>query len=323
MSFKVVIESAVHATSDRGRNYCRLKCRDQDGRFAQLVCFDAVADAMKASLSSLLGGGDDLSEVSALQLVIAVKGAFQEARRDNGKSSRYFAVRSFEILTGPSAEIFQTRSSAVRLLATADKVAQGGDIEAAYRLMEDFVARIAQQPVPSLQRDEYVEENLETAIESQLSGDPSATPAPVDPEVEAAARMGISISPMGDALSSEAAADEVALDGNPVAEAAVEPVVEAQAEESVVIDEPKVEVTEAPEVEAQTEEPAPSGSEASDTVPAQAAEEKPAIDYTAIKPSADPDIPDAPAPAVKPTPKLAPQLGGRRPGGLSLGGPRR
>lgn len=297
------------------KDYLRLGGYDQNRRWAKMICYDSVAVAFHEKVNALCPADED---VASRRLAFEVEGEWMERPRldkqrqpvldadGRAMKDRSFRVVSFKHMTGPAVEIVRTRADASSALDASASLAAGGDMAAAYRTLEAFVAAVARRPAPSAGVAEDLDDNAAPA--------PSA--APEEAAEAALAKREASSRPAAPRLPTSKSADEANQSGRD----------EEHAEESQTA--PGSEASAAGDDAGPSEDAPPPPAEASsdDEAPIpegpapeeQAPEPAPAPAPQAAKPAARPGVPPMP-PRPGMRPGMRPPMPPRPPSG---GGPK-
>ena len=217
--------------------YARVVGTGADGRRVQALGWDDGARHLDRSLEALTPNGMSVGEMNfALELT----GEFQEQKRRSGErvwNETIFQIDrkdGFSILSGPAQEMHRARMSAAAAYEAAGELARTGDHEAAFRTLQEFVARFARLEITPVAELEAAPEEpvsaapappvaLESPVAAGLPEEPPASPVAAMPPPDAleAAGAPVAAPAAGTADSAAVAGSE----GGPAAELAALPAV--------------------------------------------------------------------------------------------------
>lgn len=182
-------DSSYPSKRDGGKEvaFAKLRGRDDDDNFLEVVAVGPAAIALKATVNGLR---DKDGVLEKNRHVVQVKYTAELGKRD-GKEVMRNTLSQFTVLSGPSVEISQARKAARRSLRAAARSLAAADVRGAYLALEEFTARFAGLPAPSVDKgfsfDEPVDpsEDIEEEALARINSDPSDNNPEPAPELPA------------------------------------------------------------------------------------------------------------------------------------------
>jgi len=181
--YTMEIEKLEHGLFTRdGKEYsfASISGRDAEGRYARASCYSPHAEALIASIERSLQPGMDLKSA---RIMIELDGEWTSRKKEGyPRPLRYYKFGKFEILTGPSVVLQRAIKDGTVALRNAGASLNSGDVNAAYKALESFVAVLTSQPAPSVDHDDIFDPAL-------VADGMDEVEAGENPEMEAVARL--------------------------------------------------------------------------------------------------------------------------------------
>lgn len=134
--------------------YLKLRGRDDEDGYIEVTAWENVALALKRDVANIRGQ-DGTIEKS--RHVFMVTFATKKGTKDGVDVVRHDMI-SYTPISGPSVELYRERKAGRRALRAAALGLKSGNIEDAYRELEDYVARFTGMPAPSIDKGFSFEE---------------------------------------------------------------------------------------------------------------------------------------------------------------------